>query len=58
VNPQGRILRAGKITALDDEGGADVYHQFDTQDLTGFTSVQVIDANGTVVLRGTVDQDA
>jgi len=58
VNPQGRILRAGKITALDDEGGADVYHQFDTQDLTGFTSVQVVDANGTVVLRGTVDQEA
>jgi len=58
VNPQGRILRAGKITGLDDEGGADVYHQFDTQDLTGFTSVQVVDANGTVVLRGTVDQEA
>ena len=58
LNADGRILRAGKITALDDEGGADVYHQFDTQDLTGFTSVQVVDADGAVVLRGSVDQGA
>jgi putative zinc finger protein len=58
VNADGRVLRAGAITALDDEGGADVYHQFDTRDLTGFTTVQVVDANGVVVLRGTVEQNA
>ena len=58
VNAAGQILRAGVIDALDDQGGADVYHQFDTKDLTGYTTVRVMDATGTLVLSGTVDQRA
>ena len=54
-NPQGEVLRAGTITALDNDGGADVFHQFNL-DLTGFTDVEVTDARGELVLRGTVDQ--
>jgi hypothetical protein len=56
LNPRGRTLRAGLITSLDDEGGAEVYHQFDAKDLAGYTTVRVVDANGATVLRGTVDQ--
>lgn len=54
-NDAGEVLRAGVITAFDNDGGADVFHQFNL-DLTGFTTVEVTDARGQVVLRGTVDQ--
>jgi hypothetical protein len=58
VNAAGQVLKVGAITSVDDEGGADVYRQFDAIDLTGYTTVRVLDADGTVVLRGTVDQDS
>jgi hypothetical protein len=58
VNAAGQVLKVGAITSLDDEGGADVYRQFDAIDLTGYATVRVLDADGTVVLRGTVDQDS
>jgi hypothetical protein len=58
VNANGDVLRAGVIDALDDDGGAEVYHQFDTEDLNGYTTVRVLDATGRVVLTGTVDQRA
>ena len=54
-NAAGKVLRAGVITALDNNGGASVFHQFNL-DLTGYTTVQVIDARGDLVLRGTIDQ--
>ena len=56
-NAAGEVLRAGVITALDNNGGADVFHQFNL-DLTGFTTVEVSNARGEMVLRGTVDQSA
>jgi len=58
VSGDGQVLLVGKIDELDAEGGADVYRQFDTVDLVGFTTVRVVDARGTVVLRGVVDQQA
>jgi hypothetical protein len=58
LNGDGAALRAGRITSLDANGGADVYRQFSTQDLTGFTKVRVVDDRGQVVLAGTVDQSA
>ena len=39
-------------------GGAELYHQFKTQDLTGFAKVRVIDNQGQVVLAGSIDQTA
>jgi len=56
VNDRGRVLRAGRIDALDANGGAEVYHQFRTQGLGGFTTVNVVDSDGRLVLTGTVDQ--
>jgi len=56
VNERGRVLRAGRIDTLNANGGAEVYHQFRTQGLGGFTTVHVVDAAGRVVLTGTVDQ--
>ena len=56
VNDRGRVLRAGRIDTLDANGGAEVYHQFRTQGLGGFTSVNVVDPDGRLVLTGTVDQ--
>ena len=56
VNDRGRVLRAGRIDALDANGGAEVYHQFRTQGLGGFTTVNVVDPAGRAVLTGTVDQ--
>jgi hypothetical protein len=56
VDAAGDVLRAGEITSLDDEGGAEVYHQFDAKDLTGYTTVRVLDATGAIVLQGSVDQ--
>jgi hypothetical protein len=58
LNGDGTVLRAGRITALDANGGADVYRQFSTQDLAGFTKVRAVDDRGQVVLAGTVDQSA
>jgi hypothetical protein len=55
-NAAGQVLRAGKIIELDPDGGAEVFRQFTTQDLTGFSTVTVVDAAGEVVLTGTVDQ--
>jgi hypothetical protein len=57
TNAAGRVLRAGAITALDNDGGANVFHQFNL-DLTGFSTVQVTNARGELVLRGSVDQTA
>jgi anti-sigma factor RsiW len=54
-NAVGEVLRAGVITALDNDGGASVFHQFNL-DLTGFTTVEVTNARGELVLRGSVDQ--
>jgi hypothetical protein len=54
--PDGEMLRAGRITELDANGGAEVFRQFDQADLTGYTSVRIVDARGQVVLTGTVDQ--
>jgi len=58
VNDRGRVLRAGRIDALDANGGAEVYHQFQTQGLGGFTTVNVVDPAGRPVLTGTVDQSS
>jgi hypothetical protein len=58
LNGDGTVLHAGRITALNGNGGAEVYHQFKTQDLAGFTKVRVLDNAGQVVLVGTVDQSA
>jgi hypothetical protein len=46
-------VRAGRLTALDQDGGGDVFHQFDF-DLTPYTTVVLRDANGQVALRGVV----
>lgn len=58
LNGAGTMLRAGQITALNANGGAELYHQFKTQDLAGFTRVRVVDDKGQVVLAGTVDQSS
>jgi len=58
VNARGDVLRAGRIDELDADGGAEAYHQFKTADLTGYTTVDVVDATGAVVLSGVVDQSA
>jgi Putative zinc-finger len=55
-NEAGQVLRAGRIEELDGNGGAEVFRQYNTQDLTGFSTVTVVDAAGDVVLTGTVDQ--
>ena len=58
VNRDGQRLRAGRIQSLDSNGHAEVYHEFKTQDLVGYTKVRVVDSAGDVVLSGTVDQGA
>jgi hypothetical protein len=58
VNERGDVLRAGRIDELDADGGAEVFHQFKTADLTGYTTVNVVDSTGAVVLAGEVDQSA
>lgn len=58
ANERGEVLRAGRIDELDADGGAEVFHQFKTADLTGFDTVTVVDATGAVVLSGVVDQSA
>jgi hypothetical protein len=56
LNAEGDQLRAGRIEELDANGSAEVFHQFETQDLSGYTRVNVVNARGEVVLAGTVDQ--
>ncbi|MGZ4113630.1 MAG: zf-HC2 domain-containing protein [Actinomycetota bacterium] len=51
----GNAVRAGRLTALDQDGGGDVFHQFNF-DLTPYTTVLLRDANGQVALRGVVDR--
>ena len=58
VNDKGRELRGGRIDELDANGGAEVYHQFQTRGLGGFTTVNVVDSTGEVVLTGTIDQSS
>jgi len=58
VNAEGRELRGGRIDELDANGGAEVYHEFKTQGLGGFTTVNVVDRAGEVVLTGTIDQSS
>jgi hypothetical protein len=58
VNDHGRALRGGRIDELDANGGAEVYHQFKTRGLGGFTTVNVVDSTGEVVLTGTIDQSS
>lgn len=55
-NDAGQVLRAGRIAELDANGGAEVFRQFQTRDLTGYSRVTVVDASDEVVLTGTVDQ--
>jgi hypothetical protein len=55
-NMNGDVLKAGRITKLDHQGGAEVFHEFQNGSLAGYTKVLVTDASGRVVLRGTVDQ--
>lgn len=57
VNGAGRVLRAGRIGELDADGGAQVYRQFVNKDLTGYSTVRVVDAAGVVVLEGGADSD-
>lgn len=58
VDARGDVLRAGLIDELDADGGAEVFHQFKSSDLTGYTTVDVVDSEGEVVLSGVVDQSA
>lgn len=55
VNAAGRVLRAGRIGELDADGGAEVFRQFVNKDLTGYSTVRVVDVLGVVVLEGGVD---
>lgn len=57
LNAAGQVLRAGRITDLDSNGGADVFHEFANRDLSGYSAVQVVDARGVVVLQGGVDSN-
>lgn len=56
LNMTGEVLKVGRITELDAEGGATVFHEFEHAELTGYTIVEVVDATGKVVLAGEVDQ--
>jgi anti-sigma factor RsiW len=53
-NAQGEMLRAGRIEELDADGGAEVLRQFEHDDLTGYTTVHVVDAAGEPVLTGVI----
>jgi hypothetical protein len=56
VDGTGQVLKAGAITDLDADGGAEAFHEFRMRDLRGFTTVRVVDGAGAVVLQGEVDQ--
>jgi hypothetical protein len=55
LNVAGQVLRAGRITELDADGGAEVFHQFANKDLSGYSTVRVLDAAGVVVLTGGIE---
>ncbi len=57
-DPAGDMLMAGRIDPedLDADGGAEVFRQYDHTDLTGYTSVRIVDASGEVVLTGRIGQ--
>lgn len=57
LNAAGQVLRAGRITELDADGGAEVFHQFANKDLSGYSTVQVLDADGVVVLTGGIERN-
>jgi hypothetical protein len=57
LNVAGQVLRAGRITELDADGGAEVFHQFTNKDLSGYSTVEVLDADGVVVLIGGIEAD-
>jgi hypothetical protein len=57
LNAAGQVLRAGRITELDADGGAEVFHEFANKDLSGYATVQVLDADGVVVLTGGIEGD-
>lgn len=54
LNEAGDVLKAGRIDELDADGGAEVFREFRQRDLTGFTTVRVVDADQTVVLVGEI----
>jgi hypothetical protein len=54
-NGAGQRVRAGIIDELDADGHAEVFREFVNRDLTGYTLVRVVDANGVVVLEGLAD---
>lgn len=51
----GQTLRAGRIGSLDRQGHGEVFAEFH-RDLTDFTTVSVLDAEGRVLLAGEVDR--
>lgn len=55
LNAAGQVLRAGRIVDLDANGGAEVFHQFANKDLTNYSTVQVLDSAGVVVLTGGIE---
>jgi hypothetical protein len=55
VDAGGKAIRAGRLSALDQDGGGDVFHEFDI-DLTPFTTIVLRDADGRVALRGAVER--
>lgn len=58
-NDGGDELGAGRIDSVDKvDGTGEVFKQFVTSDLRGFTTVVVRDAAGVVVMRGTIETDA
>lgn len=57
LSEHGRTLRVGVIRALDTSGGAIVSRKFDV-DIARYTGVEVFDATGAVVMRGSVAERA
>ncbi|MEX2406922.1 MAG: zf-HC2 domain-containing protein [Actinomycetota bacterium] len=57
LNAAGQVLRAGRITELDADGGAEVFHQFANKDLSGYSTVRVLDSAGVVVLTGGIESN-
>jgi hypothetical protein len=54
VDGAGHPIRAGRLTTLDASGGGEVFHEFGNTDLTPYTTVEIRDAEGALVLRGAV----
>lgn len=54
--PGGETLMAGKIRRVDRQGQGEVFAEF-RRDLTPFTLVSVVDADGTVILVGEIPRD-